>query len=317
MEREQKEKEGESLERALNIGTGRSPGRILANVYMTFANDERPIGESHIGELRATHVFDQCMQNSRTVISILVDVFKRLKEQDPNIKYADVRADNAECYHSSETLLSNKQTLEGTGIFIRRIDFSDPQCGKQHVIEWQRCKEFFDAAKDTKYLPIFASKIVPQSTTVKPVTLKRKPEWSGITMFNNIQYEIKSSKFKEQIEGAQSLSTDVDEIELIVWRSYNIGNGKKFLLSNLSTVQNIDQLVVTSESSTSQENLMEETLKEDTYDHSSSDSDSEIEEANDDNTSDLKKLDLELMVFDCPDSNCVRQFRDTQTCKFI
>ncbi|CAF3358246.1 unnamed protein product [Rotaria socialis] len=186
---------------------------------------------------------------------------------------------------------------------------------EKHNVE--NSKEFFDAAKDTKYLPIFASKIVPQSTTVKPVTLKRKPEWSGITMFNNIQYEIKSSKFKEQIEGAQSLSTDVDEIELIVWRSYNIGNGKKFLLSNLSTVQNIDQLVVTSESSTSQENLMEETLKEDTYDHSSSDSDSEIEEANDDNTSDLKKLDLELMVFDCPDSNCVRQFRDTQTCKFI
>ena len=27
------------------------------------------------------HIFDQCTQNSRTIVSILKDVFKRLKEQ--------------------------------------------------------------------------------------------------------------------------------------------------------------------------------------------------------------------------------------------
>ncbi|CAF1985980.1 unnamed protein product [Rotaria magnacalcarata] len=71
------------------------------------------------------HVFDQCLQDSETIVTILNDVLCRVKEVDPGISKAYVRSDNAGCYHSANTLVSAKQISEKTGIAIKRIDFCD------------------------------------------------------------------------------------------------------------------------------------------------------------------------------------------------
>ncbi|CAF1490257.1 unnamed protein product, partial [Rotaria sordida] len=76
------------------------------------------------------HVFDQCTQDSETVVAILNDVLCRVKETDPQIKTAYIRSDNAGCYHSANTLVSAKQISEKTGIVVKRCDFCDPQGGK-------------------------------------------------------------------------------------------------------------------------------------------------------------------------------------------
>lgn len=44
------------------------------------------------------HVFNNCTQNGPTVVSLLSDVFKRLKREDVQIKKAFVRSDNAGCF---------------------------------------------------------------------------------------------------------------------------------------------------------------------------------------------------------------------------
>ena len=75
-------------------------------------------------------VFDQCTQDSDTVVAILNVVLCHVKETDPRIKNAFIRSDNAGCYHSANTLVSAKQISEKTGIVIKRIDFCDPQSGK-------------------------------------------------------------------------------------------------------------------------------------------------------------------------------------------
>ncbi|CAF2500113.1 unnamed protein product [Rotaria sp. Silwood2] len=76
------------------------------------------------------HVFDQCTQDSDTIVAILNDVLCRVKETDPQIKNAFIRSDNAGCYHSANTLVSAKHISEKTGIAIKRIDFGDPQGNK-------------------------------------------------------------------------------------------------------------------------------------------------------------------------------------------
>ncbi len=76
------------------------------------------------------HVFDQCMQDSETVVTILNDFLCRVKETDPQIEKAFIQSDNAGCYHSANTLVSPKKISEKTGIAIRRIDLCDPQGGK-------------------------------------------------------------------------------------------------------------------------------------------------------------------------------------------
>ncbi|CAF4144347.1 unnamed protein product, partial [Rotaria magnacalcarata] len=76
------------------------------------------------------HVFDQCVQNAKTVISILRHIFLMLQQTEPDIKYVHLRSDNAGCYHSAEALLSVEQLFNETGIWIKSIDFCDPQSGK-------------------------------------------------------------------------------------------------------------------------------------------------------------------------------------------
>ena len=76
------------------------------------------------------HVFDQCIQNAKTVVSIIHHIFSRLRQTTPNVKYAHLRSDNAGCYHAAEALLSVEQIFKETGVWIKSIDFSDPQSGK-------------------------------------------------------------------------------------------------------------------------------------------------------------------------------------------
>ena len=76
------------------------------------------------------HVFDQVIQDSDAVLSILQDILVKVKARNPMIENAYVRSDNAGCYHSARTILSLPHLSKNTGITIRRFDFSDPQGGK-------------------------------------------------------------------------------------------------------------------------------------------------------------------------------------------
>ena len=71
-------------------------------------------------------VFDQCSQDSETIVTILNDVLCRVKETNPQIKSAFIRSDNPGCYHSTNTLVAAKQISERTGIAIKQTDFCDP-----------------------------------------------------------------------------------------------------------------------------------------------------------------------------------------------
>ena len=76
------------------------------------------------------HVFDQVIQESDAVLSILQDILVKVKTRNPMIENAYMRSDNAGCYYSADTILSLPHLSENTGITIRRFDFSDPHGGK-------------------------------------------------------------------------------------------------------------------------------------------------------------------------------------------
>ena len=76
------------------------------------------------------HVFDQCSQDSETILTILNDILCRMKETDQHIKSAFIRSDNTGCYRSTNTLAAAKQISKRTGIVFKQIDFCDPQGGK-------------------------------------------------------------------------------------------------------------------------------------------------------------------------------------------
>ena len=145
------------------------------------------------------HSFDNCIQNGSTVVSILQDIFIRLKRDHPEIEVAFLRSDNAGCYHGAETILSVKELYETTGILIRRIDFSEAQAGKgpcdrkaavikgeirRYVDEKHNCTtstEFVEAAKSTHHLTILSCSL-PVSNE------KTKIKWDGIEKYSNIEF---------------------------------------------------------------------------------------------------------------------------------
>jgi hypothetical protein len=122
-------------------------------------------------------------------------------------------------------------------------------------------RQFVEAAKATKHLSSYASKIIPHVQANKASSSIKKVDWSGITMFNNIEYTLKSSTSENKHGNLRKSSVKYNEIEVTTWRSYGIGNGKTFLWSNLNTVKDADQLIVLYEPPQSTDSWMIENSK--------------------------------------------------------
>ena len=87
----------------------------------------KKINHDHIIFVR---VFDQVIQDSDAILSILQDILVKVKARNLIIENAYMRSDNAGCYHSTHTILSLPHLSKNTGITIRFFDFLDPQGGK-------------------------------------------------------------------------------------------------------------------------------------------------------------------------------------------
>ena len=76
------------------------------------------------------HTFESCNQDSSTVLAIIDDVFRQLKEIMPEVNSVYMRSDNARCYHCAFTLLSIYHVASAHVIELKLFDFSDPQGAK-------------------------------------------------------------------------------------------------------------------------------------------------------------------------------------------
>ena len=75
------------------------------------------------------HLFETCNQDSSAVLAILNDVFRRLTDVMPHLQSIYLGQDNAGCYHCALTLVTASKVAELNNLFLRKMDFSDPQGG--------------------------------------------------------------------------------------------------------------------------------------------------------------------------------------------
>ena len=68
-------------------------------------------------------------QDSLTFAHIWQHILKAIKDEDAGISQVYMRQDNAGCYHSNPTILAADIIEKSTGVYIKQIDFSDPQGG--------------------------------------------------------------------------------------------------------------------------------------------------------------------------------------------
>ncbi|CAM4876654.1 unnamed protein product [Rotaria socialis] len=110
------------------------------------------------------HVFGQCVQNAKTVISILRHIFLMLQQTESDIKYVHLRSDNADCYHSAEALLSVEQLFNETertnGVEFYASEIQNPHTEK---IEWKDVKQI----NNIEYILDFTSESTKPSIEVR------------------------------------------------------------------------------------------------------------------------------------------------------
>lgn len=75
------------------------------------------------------HVFQSCSQDSLTVLAVVDDITKHLKDVVPGMKAITFRQDNAGGYHSAATILGVRLVASQRNVTVR-VDFSDPKGGK-------------------------------------------------------------------------------------------------------------------------------------------------------------------------------------------
>ena len=184
------------------------------------------------------HVFDQCTQDSETVVAILNDILCHIKVTDPHIKNVFIRSDNAGSYHSANTLVPPKHVSERTGISIRRIDFCDPQGGKGP------CDRYAAVIKSNvrRYLN------ENHNVTTASEFVEACHSHKGVKGVHAFDCPIENKKLKKNTKCTTKQITNYYNFEyrskgLLVHRSWNIGSGLLIPWSQLNGDQTICTLV--------------------------------------------------------------------------
>ena len=76
------------------------------------------------------HLIDSCSQDWYSVFSILESVLKTVKKENPVVRNAHLRSDEAGCYHINMLVTACHDVSRVTGVNIVAYNFSEPQHGK-------------------------------------------------------------------------------------------------------------------------------------------------------------------------------------------
>ena len=173
------------------------------------------------------HVFQSCSQDSTTVLAIMEDVIRKLKEIMPSLKVVIFRQDNAGCYRSGATITGAPKTGQIHGVTVKRLDFSDPQGGKGACDRKAACikahmKVHLNEGNDIEN----ADQMVDAMKSAGGVP------GLNVTLCN-LEAHSKSSQVK--FDGVSSVSNVENGVDTIkTWKAYGIGPGKTVKLSKIT-----------------------------------------------------------------------------------
>ena len=179
------------------------------------------------------NVFRSCSQDSCTVLSVMSDVVRQLREVDPQLQNIYYWQDNAGCYHCGTTIVGAKLVGQQHGVSVRRMDFCDSLGGKgacdrkaatikSHMKIFLNSGNNIESAEEMKNA-ILSSGGVPSVN----VTVSGPPE---VSTFSTVR-----------LEGVSTISNiEYSEEGLRVWKAYNIGPGKLIQWEKLDVQPNAE-----------------------------------------------------------------------------
>ena len=191
-------------------------------------------GNDHkIQMMTFVNVFRSCSQDSCTVLSVMSEVVRQLREGHPQLQNIYYWQDNAGCYHCGTTIVGAKLIGQQHGVSVRRMDFCDSQAGKgvcdrraatikSHMKIFLNSGNNMESAEEMKNA-ILSSGGVPSVN----VTISGPPEAST---FSTVR-----------LEGVSTISNiEYSEEGLRVWKAYKIGPGKLIQWEKLDVQPNAE-----------------------------------------------------------------------------
>ena len=253
--------------------------------------------------LSFVHVFQSCNQDSFTVLAIIDDVLKQLKNVMPNVNRVHFRQDNAGCYHSASTLLAIPQLAKKYDINVR-LDFSDPQggkgsCDRKAAAVKNHMRIYLNSGQDVE-TPEQMKNAMESSGGMPGVRVmlcdiqnirKSIPvKWEGVSFINNVEY------------GNEGMR---------VWRSYAVGPGKFLPWSQFDFPENysVPMLTILKEARDPKATFTAITArrKSPQAQQGEEQSASDVGEVSDEQSEDDVECHCEL--FACPEEGCVKSFQ--------
>lgn len=173
------------------------------------------------------HIIESCSQDSAAIVLIMQHVLKTLETENPKLKRAFFRQDNAGCYHSASTILACHHIAKTTGIKISRIDFSDPQGGKGSADRL--------AATCKCHIRLFVNEgnDVTNAEEMKNALLSH----GGVEGVRVAVVPCIDDSFVAQLDKIPGISKlnnfEFKGRNIVTWRAYDVGKGKRISLSKI------------------------------------------------------------------------------------
>ena len=174
------------------------------------------------------HIVKNSPQESDTVIWIMEHVLATLKLEHPEISTAYFRQDNAGCYHSVALLCACPEISKHTGIHIKRVDFSDPQggkgaCDRKAATVKGHVRRYINEGHDVATTEGFKNAILSHGGI----------HGVRVALVDDADCEISVVGKWDSISTLNNFSFDKDGNSITVWKSYDVGEGRKVKWSKL------------------------------------------------------------------------------------
>ncbi|KAK3749134.1 hypothetical protein QZH41_001122 [Actinostola sp. cb2023] len=171
-----------------------------------------------------------CSQDSTAVVVMLQHLLRTLKDEHPEIMRANLRQDNASCYHSSNTILAMAHLKQSIGINIVRVDFSDPQGEKGAADRLAAtCKSHIRIYINEGHNVTNAQEMKTALTSCGGIEGVRVAVVEGIDKLPMQDYQ--------KIVGINKLNNFQYTKDCIIgWRAYDIAQGKEIPVEKVSDI---------------------------------------------------------------------------------
>ena len=247
------------------------------------------------------NVFRSCNQDSCTVLSVMSDVLRQLKEAQPQLKHIYYWQDNAGCYHCGTTIVGARLVSQQHEVSVKRMDFCDTQAGKG------ACDRKAATMKSQMKIDLNSGNNIESAEQMRDAILSS----GGLPSVQVTVSGPPQSAFPAiGLESVSAISNiEYTEKGLLVWRAYKIGPGKLIRWETLNIQLNVEAPLLSEvEHGSFEEKANFKTIRSKKPRSPSKQADS-TDPCDSLSSDESSSEESNVRLFSCPEEGCIKRYQ--------